>query len=362
MPREEIPVHVKINKAVTHRIDCVRIFLDERLKLADTINISEYESGQTITVREIGKSARSDYDYFGIAVATKALPDSLKTQIPIPMDVVYRDGTKDRHFAHARIFRPRVEFASMPEKLVLSDAGGGPAVPIGLKFLGFGEISLRAECKAGGRIISENSQPMDETPIRLAGEGVISGAGGERGADCVQAICELARSDRQKAADAARRAAESCLLQIASETLERRLGANSRLESPTRMRYSRRPPPPSSAGASPPPRAGTAPAQSPRTKVRVRFFYKDNMENEYGPIEKTISIVDKRAEPGAEVAIPIHVDVDESRAYENVAGMSIASYRRRCKPGAGGAGRVGCGRSSYKHRGGGKGVAGQLYG
>lgn len=322
LPREEIPVHVKINKAVTHKIDCVRIFLDERLKLADTINISEYENGQTITVREIGKSARSDYDYFGIAVATKALPDSLKTQIPIPIDVVYRDGTKDRHFAHARIFRPRVEFARMQEKLVLSDAKGGPAVPISLKFLGFGEIRLRAECKTGGRIISESSPLTGDTLLRAVGEGVSSGAD-----DYVRALYELIHNDGQKAADAARRAVESCLSQIVSEALGRHLGANSRLESPTRMRYSRRAPSPNSAGDSPQePRAGTAPARPPSAEVRVRFFYKDNMENEYEPIERTISIVDKRAEhAGSEVAIPIRVDVDESEAYENVGGMSIGS-------------------------------------
>ena len=63
-----------------------------------------------------------------------------------------------------------------------------------------------------------------------------------------------------------------------------------------------------------------------RTEVQVRFFYKDNMENEYGPIERTISIVDKRAGPaGSEVMIPVRVDVDESGAYENVGGMEIGS-------------------------------------
>lgn len=339
LPREEIPVYVKINKDIMRKIDCVRIFLDERLKLTDTINISEYEGGQTVTVREIGKSTRSDYDYFGIAVATKTTPDSLKTQIPIPIDAVYRDGTKDRRFAHARIFRPRVEFASMPEKLVLSDAKGESAVQVGLKFLGFGEISLRAECRTGGRIISEGSSLPDETQRRTVGEYAERAAGGlefeadaaermiqeRRMGDNADSLCGLARGGRKS--DTVRRTAERHLSQIVSEMLGRHLGYNSRLESQIRMRYSRRAPPPRSDGdGSQEHRSGAAPMRPSRTEVQVRFFYKDNMENEYGPIERTISIVDKRAGPaGSEVMIPVRVDVDESGAYENVGGMEIGS-------------------------------------
>ena len=337
LPREEIPVYVKINKDVMRKIDCVRIFLDERLKLTDTINISEYENGRTVTVREIGKSARSDYDYFGIVLATKTTPDSLKTQIRIPVDVVYRDGTKDRRFAHARIFRPRVEFASMPEKLVLSDAKGESAVPVGLKFFGFGEISLRAECRTGGRIISECPSLPDETQRRTVGEHAERAAGPGSGVDAAQrtirerrgdnadSLCGLARGGRKS--ETARRAAEQHLSQIVSEMLGRHLGYNSRLESQIRMRYSRRAPPPRPDGdGSQEPRSGAAPTRPPRTEVQVRFFYKDNMENEYGPIERTISIVDKRAGPaGSDVMIPVRVDVDESGAYENVGGMEIGS-------------------------------------
>lgn len=341
LPREEIPVHVKMNKHVMRKIDCVRIFLDERLKLADTINVSEYEVGRTVTVREIGKSARSDYDYFGIVVATKTAPDSLKTQIPIPMDAVYRDGTKERRFAHARIFRPRVEFASMPEKLVLSDAGGESAVQVGLKFLGFGEIRLRAECRTGGRIISEGPSLPHETRRGTVGQYAERAAGGpelEAGAagrtirerrtgDSAGSPCEPTRSGGRKPAGAVGRAAEQHLSQTVSEMLGRHLGYNSRLESQTQMRYSRRAPSPRPDGGSPQePRSGAAPTRPPRTKVQVRFFYKDNMENEYGPIERTISIVDKRAGPaGSEVVIPVRVGVDESGAYENVGGMEIGS-------------------------------------
>lgn len=358
LPREEIPIHVKIDKDVTHKIDCVRISLDERLRLADTINISKYEGDQTITIKEIEKSARSDYDYFGIVVATKTPPDDLKAQISVPIEVAYRDGTTDRHVAHARIFRPRVEFANMPENVVLSDDEDGLVIPVGLKFFGFGEVSLRVECAIGGEIISEGSSSIDETLRRIVGGGLISEDKGQTvsidgeyvermvaglkkfDGDRIQRmireqrmdddmrddLCQLIKDDGQRAADIFYRTAGAYMSQIVPEILGRHLGANSHLESHTRIRYLRQAPLPGADNDSKEPRNPRTQTHLPHTDVQVRFFYKDNMGNEYDPIEQTVSIIDKRAEPAMdEVSIPIRVNVDESSAYENVKDMSVGS-------------------------------------
>ena len=358
LPQEEIPIHVKINKGTMHKIECVRISLDERLSLVDRINISDYDEGPPITIKEIEKSARSDYDYFGIVVATKTNPDDLKTQIPIPIEIVYRDGTHDLHFAHARIFRPRVEFDSIPESIVLSGGQDELVIPVGLKFLGFGEISLRAECKIGGRIISEGSSLLDETLRRMLIGGMISTEDrnqavsinrkyvedmveevkGEIQSDKIQrmiqegsvdqetrdSIYNMIKNDGQNMADAVYRTVEAHLSQIVSEILGRHLGANSRLESPTRIRYSHPTQFEHKTGGNPASNDRASPIRLRHTNVQVLFFYKDRMDNEYDPIEKTISIVDKRtATASPEVVIPIQVNVDESGAYGNVQDMNI---------------------------------------
>lgn len=357
LPREEIPIHVKISKGTTHKIECVRISLDERLSLVDRINISDYDEGPPITVKEIEKSARSDYDYFGIVVATKTNPDDLKTQIPVPIEIVYRDGTRDLHFAHARIFRPRVEFDSVPESIALSGGQDGPVIPVGLKFLGFGEVSLRVECRMGGKIISEGSSLPDQTLRRVPIGGMISAkdrnqavrinreyvedmaeeAKKETRSDKIQrmiqggvdrktraSLYDMIEDDGQSMADAVYQTAEARLSQIVSEILGRRLGANSRLESPTRIRYSHPAQSEHQTGGSPASNDRASPTRLRQTSVQVLFFYKDRMDNEYDPIEKTISIIDKRAATASpEVVIPVQVSVDESGAYENVQGMNI---------------------------------------
>ena len=340
LPREHIPLHVKIEKGVVAGIDRVKITLPDCLELVDTINIADYQSDGAITVTEIEKSEQSDYDYFGIVIATTEPFAELKKQVPIKIDFIYRDGGSESTTHHVRIFRPHLEFEQVPENIVLTE-NNRLNLPISMRFSGFGEISIRAECVIGGDIVSEGTSVLDEILRRMVSQGIMSG--GEHPTDVridrnyiektvvelreqvstdadirrmirdkridkdlVDELYELIRSHKHSVVDLFYKTVEVYLAQIVSDLLSRNLSDNSHLESQTKIR--------------------TLIKVSP-AKMSVKFFYKDLLGNEYEPIEKTIMIIDERSNTaGVAVEIPLDItNVDESAAFKNVSEMVIGS-------------------------------------
>ena len=175
LPREEIPLHVKINKEITALLKNIIIDLPDCFRLVDTINISDRRiENRKIIVSEIGKAKRSDFDYFGVVVATEKPFTELKKEIPINIEFEYHDGTKEHLVQNARIFRPLLTLENIPKNIILSDRDREPPkIPLSLKFRGFGEISLRVECKIEGKIVSMGLSMVDEVLRRILHEGIV---------------------------------------------------------------------------------------------------------------------------------------------------------------------------------------------
>lgn len=345
LPREEIPIHVKIDKKITGKIKNAVLTVPDCFELTDTINLTEYTIDEKqIIVTNIGKANMSEYDYFGIVIATKEIFEELKKQIPITVKFNFHDGSIEEQTIYARIFRPLLEFEEVPKNITLTDNPNSDVnLPIGLKFTGFGEINLKSECKIDGEIVSSGTSVIDEVLHRLLKEGFFpdedsenkSGLtinqeyihrvsnevkneflkdediqkmvqNGQINDEAAQLLYELNKEEKEKFMSVFYKTVEGYLIKIISDILKRNISNNLQIESQTKIHTS---------------------IKLPVTEVTLRFFYKDILDNEYPPLEQKIQIIDKRENPsGFEVEIPMVItNVDESKAYKNVGTMRIGT-------------------------------------
>jgi len=346
LPREEIPLQVKIEKTVTDALSEVVFELPASLRLVDTINVIGLEASEgRMAVKAIDKARRSEYDYFGIIVATKEPFKDLKKEVPVKASFVMKDGSVDTCVTPVRIFRPRLEFADAPDVLVLDDAeSNGHSIPIHLKFSGFGDVTIRARCTIGGSIVSRGTSLLDEIieqflhdPIShfdaelpdrptvevdpaavlliaeelkeklLSDDSIKSMLNtGKIDMDAARMLHKLADSDKEKLMNYIHKTMLSIIVNILSDIRARTLGENLQLESKTAI---------------------VPPIKLPLGNLVVEFRYADVLGNEYDPIQKTIQIDDRRcAKSGVNLTIPLVITADESHAYKNVGEMTIGTH------------------------------------
>lgn len=341
LPSEEVPIHVQFDKDLTPLLQSVNVTLHESLAFKNFINLTDYDpDGQALTINSIGKSTRSEYDYFGFAVATTSPFEELKKTVPIKIKFNYHDGTSETYTEYARIFRPLLELGESPDRITITDSNANRLeLPIALKFSGFGQIKIKAECKIEGRIVSYASSMLTEIIRKIVQDGIVPSEGDPEtgvsvnpdyvektaaqisallqsrdklgkildnlggGGDYADALRELGQESREKFMSMLYNTVETYVTQVIAEILDRNVGANLAME-PTRIH---------------------AQINLPVTKVTVRLLYKDLVGNTYNPVVKHVEIVDKRKSPaGLGVKIPLSVkSVDESMAYKNVRTMEI---------------------------------------
>ena len=340
LPTEEVPIHVQFDKSITPLLQSVNVVLHESLTFKDFINLTGYErDGRTLAIKSIGKSTMSDYDYFGFVVATTSPFDDLKRMVPVEIKFNYNDGTSEMYTKHARIFRPLLELDTSPDQIVITDKNKGRLeLPITMKFSGFGQIKVTAECRIEGRIVSLGSSMLNEIIRKIVKEGIVpaednaetdvsvnpdyveqtvsqigallrcrgeldkvlDGLHNDAYADVLQ---DLSRGSKEKFMSMLYNTVETYVNQVIAEILDRNVGANVTME-PTKIH---------------------AQISLPVTKATVRLLYRDLAGNEYNPIETQVELVDERKDPvGLGVKIPLSIkNVDESLAYKNVRTMEI---------------------------------------
>lgn len=343
LPTEEVPIHVQFDKSITPLLQSVDVVLHESLTFKDFINLTGYErDGGTLTVKSIDRSTLSHYDYFGFVVATMYPFDDLKRAVPVKIKFNYSDGTSETYTEHARIFRPLLELDTSPDRIVITDKNKGRLeLPIAMKFSGFGQIKVTAECRIGGRIVSLASSVLNEIARIIAKDGIVpAGDNAEAGVSANpdpvgQAVSQIGaplqgrggldkvpgglhdgaragalqdpcRESKEKLAGILHNAAAEAYVNLAiAEVLARNVGENVTME-PTKIH---------------------ARISLPVTRATVRLLYRDLAGNEYNTAEKQVEIVDKRKGPaGQGVKIPLSIkSVDESLAYKNVRTMEIAA-------------------------------------
>ena len=344
LPREELPFHIKINKDVTDHIKNIKIILPDCIRLIDVINLTNYKTcDNTILINKIEKTEKSYYDYFGIIIATIEPFKELKKEIPLQFEFHFDDGSTEKFSKSARIFRPLLKFKEKPKKIILKNNDANSIkIPISLQFKGFGEISLRSECKISGKIVSVGTSVLDEILVRMLNDEKLNENKTPNNNENISVnedyvanvamqlkekflsdgdirkmltkqelddktkmqLYELSNEQKERFMKGFYKTVENYLIQIITDILNRNLSNNLQLYSHAKIRTS---------------------IKLPSTKVAIRFFYKDLLDNEYDAIEETVEIIDERENPSTfEVDIPLDITpVDETNAYKNVEKMEI---------------------------------------
>ena len=164
LPKEDIPIHVKIDKSITPKIKQAVITIPSNMTLRDTINIARHNyADKQLIIHECEQASGSDFDYFGFVVATTELPKELKRKVPLRIVFQYKDGTAEEHYAPVKIFRPKLAFDSTPSKLTITSKNNKTVtLPVNVRFSGFGHIVIQVECSIQGQVVSINDSILED--------------------------------------------------------------------------------------------------------------------------------------------------------------------------------------------------------
>lgn len=348
LPKEEVPIQIKIEKTVTDDIGQVVLDIPPGMRLVDTINVAEHAvSGGHVVVKDINRARLSEYDYFGVVVATSEAFDDLKKELPVRATFHMKNGSRDVLVTPVRVFRPRLELASAPDAITLTDYKSDKSpISIRLKFSGFGDVTLSCKCTIGGYVVSHGSSLMndilemivndrmshfdndnnveggtdvDPRKIRFVAEEfknkILSNGSirsmldaGKIDRDTAEMLHSLADSDKELLMRYIHKTMSTVIVGSLSDIQARTLGENVQLDSRTAI---------------------VVPVEIPIDEMVVEFRYADVLGNEYPPIRKTIKIKDQRRnKTSMDVGIPLAIAVDESGAYSGSEVMEIGSHNR----------------------------------
>ena len=327
LPREDVPIHVKMDKNVTPSIRHVVISWPDCLEIKDTINVSKYDvQNGKMTISRIEKAKASSFDYFGFVVATTGPFDELRRQVPLNIVFWYANGTSEKQTIPVRIFRPRLEFEQVPDEIILAK-NKDPVLPINLKFSGFGDIVVRAECTVKGKLVSVGDSLLDlivrrfydesttdastDAPFAVDKEDVYRVTRDLRdliktpdnkvlNKEIIKATNSLNTKERERFMNVFYDTIEGHLLKTLSDFIKQNVGSRIRLESETKI-YTE--------------------ITRPITDVSMRLIYRDLAGNEYSTRTKHIQIKSSiRSSSGVEIPVIIK-RVNEKEAYTNVSNM-----------------------------------------
>lgn len=341
LPKENIPIHVKIDKSATPQLGAITVSLPLGLELKDTINLARHtcQNGKLV-INNIEQSRGTEYDYFGLVVATRDIPSNLKNPIDVDIEFQYKDNKIDHQKIPIRVFRPQLEIDNIQDRVVLTDGNTDIELPVALKFSGFGDIVIRTECIIQGNVVSMGNTLVEEILQRIHSEGFLdenvesdsdirmnaeivrsitrelqgrvgtseldhSFIPGILTKDLIDALRDLDISQKQKLLKIWFNTVNGYLVKIISDIFNRNPSSMTQLESTTKI-YTK--------------------IILPVTAVTVRFTYSDLLGNEYPCIERKIVIVDKRKGKGPAmpvVEIPLVIsNINEEHAFKNIAALT----------------------------------------
>lgn len=340
LPLEEITMYIKLQKKLD--ISKISIQLPDYFEIKDRINVEDSKQhNNIIDIFKISKSHLSEYDYFGITIASTTPFDDLAVRGKILLSLHELNGNITKYEEYARIFRPLLTIDRIPDEISLND-GRETTLPIHLKFEGFGHISFRIEASVDGILVSEGVtsvmdrifqaflhenmfddhaeniqkkgisinrtkliQDLDEVKNKLQDpeylKQIYDGKITSKGIEWLQKL----RTDQQeKFMGVFYDTMENYMIKKIADISERNVGKHLQLDFGTNIKTS---------------------ISTELTNLRLRIFYRDLAKNIYQPLETAIRIRDKRKnESQVRVTIPIEIaQVDESKAYSNVEKMEI---------------------------------------
>ena len=152
LPKEQVSLYIKI-----HKIDDIKqiiVKIPEYFIVNELINVRVFEKqNNDFIITKIGK-LENNQNYFGIVLLSTKYFTKLATKNLIKIIVITNSGTEEIFYEHARIFRPKME-VDIDNEIILSNNQN--KIPLHVKFIGFGDISIRIEAEIGGKIVTKGA-------------------------------------------------------------------------------------------------------------------------------------------------------------------------------------------------------------
>lgn len=317
LPREDIPIHLVWE--ASFNFDNIQIDLPEDMIIKEFFNVDIHETkGQTINIQ----SLKSE-NYFGFVASSKDIFEEHHVTRDIHVKFTKNDEIIFKKTFRANIFRPYVTIQTPPTEITITDTTRfSDLLHIKLKLTGFGKISLHNEVSTGGEFKTKPDHLFQEILRNMLttfnGENLdFNNKGIEINPEYIERQTveyiekikmdllplsdeELISGFREWVAEESNRAE---LMNIISKSLEGLLVQS------ILFHLERYP----EDNVSMPEGKPFINLEEITELIRLKFSYKDAIENEYKPIHINIKIINKTTKPLREHSIPVNINWELER-------------------------------------------------
>lgn len=340
LPREDIPIRIEIPNGMN--FDKIRIRIPPDFKFIHFINVEGVEITENIAIIENifkTKLVKSP-TYFGLVVTSTEIPEKLKTLKQIFVEIFLNGKIIEEITLNARIFRPKLEVTDIVQEIELTEDVEEYKVPMNLKYVGFGDVKLKIQGQIKGQIVSHGDSLINELLRRIwfdsqetrekneaerrmdieqqiiedvakeiekkVNEGDVSDISDIIGEDIdINAFKELfSNFDKKRFLNVIYTRIEDIFIDLLADTFEKHPTESVQLtDSQTNIR---------------------ADIDSKIEIITTHLYYKDSLDNEYPPLERSIKIIDNRKErTKTTITMPMVIEKWEEEPFINVADMKL---------------------------------------
>ncbi len=166
LPRENIPFHFKIDENII--FDHIIVHLPYDFELVEVINSDDYYIlDNNIIIRSVKISKHVPGIFFGMVIRYNRIPVNLKFSSIINIEFIKNEEAILSQDLECRIFRPSLTITKVPDIIELKDEIESNKIGLDLKFIGFGDITIKIEALIGGKIVSQGDSLLYEVLLRL---------------------------------------------------------------------------------------------------------------------------------------------------------------------------------------------------
>lgn len=312
LPREDIPIHLVWEPSFQY--DTIIVELPEDIYLKELFNVDNYvDQGHTIVI----DSLKTD-NFFGFVISTNDIFEEYHVIRDIQVKFLFKSDVIFSKIFKANIFRPYVTVVEPPTEITISDTTRfDNLLHINLKLSGFGKISLYNEVITGGAFkarpehlfqeivrsiittFNEDDADFEDKGIKIDPEYLEKQAleyiekikSGTLPLDVEEELIEEFRewvvdeSNRSEVMNTITKSLEGLLVHSILFYLEKYPENN----------------------VSMPEGKPFINLEEVKEQIRLRFKYKDAMDNEYEQIPISINVINETTKPLREHSMPINI-------------------------------------------------------
>jgi hypothetical protein len=348
LPNEKMPMHVTWSSDVF--FDKIQVKVPPDVVINDVLNVDEVSLKEhEATITKVKIPFEGVPHYFGMVVSAPIIYPELKVARKIEVKFIRGEEVFYCLELYGRIFRPSLEILDYPKEIDITDSGGSNRLPLSVKYTGFGDIELKIQADIEGKIVSVGESIVYELLRRLWQSDIVKKKRREESSDLkskkhqvhlepsyVQQMAQILQEKidqgifpieeidsgairdlkewltdvrtKDRFMEILYQKTQELLLDLIVDLFEKNPTDNVRLANTKTVIRTK--------------------IKTPVTTVTLKLLYRDNVGNEYPPIEKQIQVRDKRSETGPFIIeIPIHIEKWEDEPFLNVEKMKISEVQ-----------------------------------